>query len=132
MNLVIIMTDTQCKDMVGAYGRPEMDTPNLDRLATGGVRFDNAYTACPVCTPARSAIFSGLTPQVNGAWDIGRHEWGVPAGAEASPESSGGCECAWERRRGKEGLGGLSLGALWLAWLGRRRRWWLRKSTKYP
>ncbi len=68
MNFVIIMTDTQCKHMVGAYGRPEMNTPNLDRLSRSGVRFDKAYTACPVCTPARSSIFSGLTPQVNGAW----------------------------------------------------------------
>ena len=68
MNFVFIMTDTQNKDMVGAYGRPQMDTPNLDALAADGVRFERAYTSCPLCTPARGALFSGLHPQVNGAW----------------------------------------------------------------
>ncbi len=68
MNFVFIMTDTQTKDMVGAYGLPQADTPNLDRLAAEGIRFERAYTACPLCTPARGAIFSGLHPQINGAW----------------------------------------------------------------
>ena len=68
MNSVFIMTDTQTQSMVGAYGHPEVDTPNLDRLAERGMRFDRAYTACPVCTPARGVIFSGLHPQGNGAW----------------------------------------------------------------
>lgn len=68
MNFVFIITDSQRKDMVGAYGNPAMDTPNLDRLAQEGIRFENAYTTSPVCTPARGAIFSGMYPQVNGAW----------------------------------------------------------------
>lgn len=68
MNFVFIITDTQRKDMVGAYGNARVDTPNLDRLAQEGIRFENAYTASPVCTPARGAIFSGMYPQVNGAW----------------------------------------------------------------
>ncbi len=68
MNFVVIMTDTQNRDMVGAYGNHPVDTPNLDRLAAAGVRFNRAYTACPLCTPARSAIFSGTHPVVNGAW----------------------------------------------------------------
>ncbi|MAG13530.1 MAG: sulfatase [Spirochaetales bacterium] len=67
MNFVIIMTDTQRKDMVGAYGVSEVDTPSLDRLASEGIRFERAYTACPLCTPARGALFTGLHPQVNGA-----------------------------------------------------------------
>ncbi len=67
MNVVFIMTDTQNKSMVGAYGNPAVDTPNLDRLCRQGLRFENAYTTCPVCTPARGAIFSGLYPQNNGA-----------------------------------------------------------------
>ena len=54
--------------MVGAYGNPAVDTPNLDRLAAEGIRFERAYTACPLCTPARSSIFTGLYPQVNGSW----------------------------------------------------------------
>jgi arylsulfatase A-like enzyme len=68
MNFIIIMTDTQNKSMVGAYGNPFVDTPNLDKLALSGIRFDRAYTTCPLCTPARGGIFSGLYPQINGAW----------------------------------------------------------------
>lgn len=67
-NIVFIITDTQSKCMVGAYGSPEFLTPNLDALAASGVRFERAYTACPLCTPARGTMFSGLLPSNNGAW----------------------------------------------------------------
>jgi len=72
MNFVFIMTDTQNVSQVGAYGDPSVDTPNLDRLAATGIRFDRAYTTCPLCTPARGGLFSGLYPQVNGAWTNNR------------------------------------------------------------
>ena len=65
---VLIMTDTQGANVVGCYGRPEMKTPMLDRLASQGVRFDQAYTSCPVCGPARSALFTGTYPHTNGSW----------------------------------------------------------------
>lgn len=68
MNTVIFLTDTQPTRMVGCYGSEWADTPNLDRLAAEGVRFDRAYTPCPLCTPARAAAFSGLVPSVAGAW----------------------------------------------------------------
>lgn len=68
MNTVLIFTDTQRKDMVGCYGQPVVDTPNLDRLASQGIRFERAYTACPLCTPARGSIFTGLHPASCGAW----------------------------------------------------------------
>jgi uncharacterized sulfatase len=62
------MTDTQGANCVGCYGRPELQTPCIDALAAGGVRFDRAYTTCPLCTPARSALFTGTFPHTNGAW----------------------------------------------------------------
>ena len=68
MNVCVILTDTQNKSMVGAYGNPRVDTPHLDALAAEGVRFERAYTTCALCTPARSALFSGMHPPVNGAW----------------------------------------------------------------
>jgi uncharacterized sulfatase len=63
-----IMTDTQGANVVGAYGHPALGTPNIDRLAQSGVRFDRAYTTCPLCTPARAAIFSGIYSHTAGAW----------------------------------------------------------------
>ena len=66
--VVLIMTDTQRKDMLGCYGHPEMKTPHLDRLAGEGVRFDNAYCCQPVCGPARSGLFTGQFPHSNGSW----------------------------------------------------------------
>ena len=66
--IVVIMTDTQRADMLGCYGTPGMRTPCLDRLAREGTRYDRAYTCCPVCAPARSALFTGTYPHSNGTW----------------------------------------------------------------
>ncbi|HBL83623.1 MAG: sulfatase [Clostridiales bacterium GWF2_38_85] len=66
--IIFIMTDTTRWDMLGCYGNKDMITPNLDRLASEGIRFDNAYTVQPVCGPARSAIFTGMYPHSNGSW----------------------------------------------------------------
>jgi len=67
--IVFITTDTQGRDMVSAYGqRGGVDTPNLDRFASEAVLFEDAFCASPVCTPARSAWYSGLHPDHNGAW----------------------------------------------------------------
>lgn len=81
---IFVMTDSQGADMVGAYSGRDMGTVTLDRLAAEGVRFDRAYTTCPLCTPARSALFTGTWSHTNGAWaneqpigynvpNIGRH-----------------------------------------------------------
>ncbi len=66
--VIYIMVDSQRWDMAGCYGRPELNTPSIDRLASEGIRFDRAYTAQPVCGPARSAIFTGTYPHSNGSW----------------------------------------------------------------
>ncbi|MCL5269403.1 MAG: sulfatase-like hydrolase/transferase [bacterium] len=66
--VILIMTDTQRKDMVGCYGNRDMKTPCLDRLAAQGVRFERAYTCQPVCGPARAALFTGTFPHSNGGW----------------------------------------------------------------
>ncbi|MGC9522424.1 MAG: sulfatase-like hydrolase/transferase [Anaerolineae bacterium] len=67
-NFVVIMTDTQATNVIGAYGHPELRTPNIDRLAETGVKFERAYTTCPLCTPARAGIFTGIYPHTAGAW----------------------------------------------------------------
>ncbi len=61
-NILLIFTDQQRMDSVGAYGAELADTPVLDSLAERGVRFSQAYTPCTVCSPARASLFSGLYP----------------------------------------------------------------------
>lgn len=64
--VVFIMTDTTRKDMLGCYGNEQMKTPALDKLAKEGIKYTNAYSCQPVCGPARSAIFTGISPHNNG------------------------------------------------------------------
>jgi arylsulfatase A-like enzyme len=52
-NVLVIMGDDHAAGVFGAYGNRRVRTPNLDRLAARGIRFDRAYTNSPVCTPAR-------------------------------------------------------------------------------
>jgi len=66
--IVFIMTDTQRHDMLSCYADTGLKTPNLDKLASGGIRFDKAYTVQPVCQPARAALFTGMYPSTCGSW----------------------------------------------------------------
>jgi arylsulfatase A-like enzyme len=61
-NVVYIMADDLGYGDLSCYGRREYRTPNLDRLAAGGARFTNAYSASPVCTPTRCAFVTGRYP----------------------------------------------------------------------
>ena len=65
---VVIMTDTQRLDMVSCYEDVGIKTPNIDSLAADGIKFSKAYTVQPVCGPARSAIFTGQYPCINGSY----------------------------------------------------------------
>ncbi|MDL2232270.1 sulfatase-like hydrolase/transferase [Ruminococcaceae bacterium OttesenSCG-928-L11] len=66
--IVFIMTDTQRWDMVNCYRETGLKTPNLDRLAADGIRYERAYTTQPVCQPARAGIFTGQYPHSVGSW----------------------------------------------------------------
>ena len=68
-NLVYILSDQHNRDALGCYGHPLVQTPNLDRLAENGVRFNNAYTNCPICVPARASLATGQFVHQNGYWD---------------------------------------------------------------
>lgn len=61
-NILLILTDQHRFDTLGCYGAATCRTPNLDRLAERGVRFDLAYTSANPCSPARAALFTGLYP----------------------------------------------------------------------
>ena len=58
-NILMIMTDQQRRDTLGAYGCDWIPTPNLDRLASEGVVFENCTVDNPICTPSRASIFTG-------------------------------------------------------------------------
>lgn len=61
-NILFILTDQQRMDSIGAYGARLARTPVVDALAERGARFEQAYTPCTVCSPARASVFSGLYP----------------------------------------------------------------------
>ena len=61
-NLVFVFSDQQSWDMLGCYGSKDVQSPNLDRLAAEGVRFNNCISNSPVCTPYRSILMTGQHP----------------------------------------------------------------------
>jgi arylsulfatase A-like enzyme len=69
VNLLFIMTDQQRWDAMSCAGNPVLKTPNLDKLARQGARFTSFYSACPVCVPARTAIFTGHSIESNHVLD---------------------------------------------------------------
>ncbi len=66
-NVLLIMTDTQRLDDMGAFGNPVIRTPNLDALASQGVKFMSCYTQSPACMPARATVFTGRYPAAHRA-----------------------------------------------------------------
>ncbi|WP_392839486.1 sulfatase-like hydrolase/transferase [Streptomyces sp. LN500] len=62
MNILFLMTDQHRVDTLGCYGNPNIATPNLDRLAATGTRFDRFYTPTAICTPARASLLTGQAP----------------------------------------------------------------------
>lgn len=65
-HILLIMADQFRGDCLGADGNRAIRTPNLDRLAAEGARFRCAYSSTPTCTPARSALLTGLSPWNHG------------------------------------------------------------------
>ncbi|MDP5079468.1 MAG: sulfatase [Opitutales bacterium] len=58
-NIVFLLTDDQRWDTLGCYGRTDVITPNIDKLAAQGVAFDNAFYAVAICMPSRATMFTG-------------------------------------------------------------------------
>ena len=76
-NIVLIMVDDLGKDWISCYGADGIRTPNVDRLAEGGMKFRNAWSM-PQCTPTRVTLLTGQYPWRTGwvnHWDVPR--WGV-------------------------------------------------------
>ena len=79
-NVLLILTDQQRKDSIGAYGNGFVQTANIDRLAAEGVRFERTYCQNPFCCPSRASILTGLYQRTHGLWHNGIRfdEVGVP------------------------------------------------------
>jgi len=69
-NVIVVLTDDQGCWAMGCAGNAEIRTPNLDRLAATGVRFENFFCASPVCSPARASLMTGRIPSQHGV-----HDW---------------------------------------------------------
>ncbi|MBN63316.1 MAG: sulfatase [Gemmatimonadetes bacterium] len=70
-NILFIISDQHSKYHLGCYGNPIVRTPHLDRLASEGMQLTNAYTAAPVCVPARMAFMTSRHPSRNEVWTNG-------------------------------------------------------------
>ncbi len=68
-NILFILTDDQGVWSMGCYGNHEIRTPNLDRLAAQGCRFEHFFCASPVCSPARASLMTGRIPSQHGVHD---------------------------------------------------------------
>ena len=71
-HVLLLMSDQHRGDWMGCAGQPAIRTPNLDWLAATGVRFQNAFSSTPTCTPARAALLTGMSPWKHGMLGYGR------------------------------------------------------------
>jgi choline-sulfatase len=69
-NILVFLTDDHGQWLQQAYGNSEVRTPNMSRIARNGVLMRNAFTTCPVCSPARASFFTGRMPSQHGI-----HDW---------------------------------------------------------
>jgi arylsulfatase A-like enzyme len=65
-SFLVIVTDQHRADHLGCYGNPVLRTPNIDRIAAGGTRFERFHVATPVCMPNRASLMTGRMPSLHG------------------------------------------------------------------
>jgi arylsulfatase A-like enzyme len=82
-NIVMILVDDLGYGDLSSYGAADLKTPNIDRLVAAGVRFDNFYANCPVCSPTRASLLTGRYPDLVGVPGVIRthitNNWGYLA-----------------------------------------------------
>lgn len=83
-NIILIIADDMNWDDCGAYGHPNIQTPNIDKLAEEGMRFDRAYITASSCSPSRASMIMGRYPHNTGAEQL---HWGIPPGSPTFVEA---------------------------------------------
>jgi arylsulfatase A-like enzyme len=82
-NILMILVDDLGYGDLSSYGATDLKTPHIDRLVAAGMRFDNFYANCPVCSPTRAALLSGRYPDMVGVPGVIRthitNSWGYLA-----------------------------------------------------
>jgi len=82
-NIVLILVDDLGYGDLSSYGAMDMKTPNIDKLVASGMRFNNFYANCPVCSPTRASLLSGRYPDLVGVPGVIRthltNNWGYIA-----------------------------------------------------
>ena len=87
MNVLMIDIEDCRADVWGCYGNPICRTPNIDRLAAGGVRFNRAYCQYVCCNPSRSSFLTGLRPHTTNVLSNSDHSrQKLPAGTKSLPQ----------------------------------------------
>jgi arylsulfatase A-like enzyme len=87
MNVLFIIAEDWSANTPSCYGNPICRTPNLDRFATGAVRFDSAYVQAICCNPSRSSFLTGLRPLTSRVWSNGQEmDKNLPPGTVTLPE----------------------------------------------
>lgn len=69
-NVILFIADDMAWDDCGAYGHPQIQTPNLDQLAKDGMKFNRAFLTCSSCSPSRASIITGRYPHSTGAHQL--------------------------------------------------------------
>jgi len=72
LNVLFLISD-DLRPELGAYGNPYIKTPNIDRLAARGTRFDRAYAQYPLCNPSRTSLLTGRYPTETGVMDNNKY-----------------------------------------------------------
>lgn len=92
-NILWICTDQQRWDTIRCLGNKHINTPNIDRLASEGVAFTQAFAQCPVCTPSRASFLTGMYPSSIRACMNGNDYWADAAPLVPKLLSDNGYDC---------------------------------------